>query len=112
MLDCWAEFAGTWACCCEPKGLWFAASVVAKIGGPKWPDVELELGSRLGECIGSGRTAGGAEAALEEPSSDAVAAQVGGSPCCDCGRLEDVSMSSSSMDFFLRKGLKILQSGN
>ena len=62
--------------------------------------------------MGSGGTEGGAEAALEEPPSDCVAAQAGRSPCCDCGRLDEDSMSSSSMDFFLRKGLKIRQSGN
>ena len=51
VLDCWSKVAGTRACCCEPKWLLLAASDIAEIGGPKWPSVELELGSELGECI-------------------------------------------------------------
>ena len=46
--------------------------------------------------MGSGRTAGGAEAALEEPTSDRVAAHAGGSPCKDCGLLDEDSISSSA----------------
>ena len=112
MLVCWAKVAGAGACCCEPKWLLVAASVVAETGGPKWPGVELEPGSALEECVRSGRAHGGAEAALEEPPSDVAVAQAGMSPCTDCGRFEDVSRSSSSIVFFLRKGLKIFQSGN
>ena len=80
MLDCWGKVAGTWACCCEPKWLLLAASVVAEIGGPKWPGVELEPGSALEECNGSGGAQGGAEAALEEPPSEVAVAQAGMSP--------------------------------
>ena len=75
VLDCWAEVAGTEACCCEPKWLWPAASVVAGIG-PNWPVGGFEQSSRLSECIGTG----GAEAALSEPPSDVAVAQAGGSP--------------------------------
>ena len=112
MLDCWAKVAGTGACCCEPKWLLVAASVVAETVGPKWPGVELEPSSALEECVRSGTAHGGAEVALGGPPSDAAVAQAGMSPCSDCGRFEDVSRSSSSIVFFLRKGLKIFQSGN
>jgi len=107
MLDCWAKVAGTVACCCEPKWLWPAASVVADIG-PKWPVGGFELGSELLECMGPG----GAEAALSEPPSDVAVAQAGGSPRDDWGRMEEDSMSSWNIVFSLLKGRKMRQSGN
>ena len=92
MLDCWAKVAGTVACCCEPKWLWPAASVVAGIG-PNWPVEVFELSSGWSECMGLGR-AGGAEAALSEFPSEVAWAHEGGSPRDDWGRIEEDSMSS------------------
>ena len=57
-----------------------AALLVAEIGGPKWPGLELELGSALEECVRSGMAQGGADAALEEPPSEVAVAQAGASP--------------------------------
>ena len=89
VLDCWAEVAGAEACCCEPKWLLVAASIVADVG-PKWPVAVFELSSGWLECTGTG----GAEAALSEPPSDVAVAHAGGSPRDDWGRLAEDSTSS------------------
>ena len=89
MLDCWAEVAGTGACCCEPKWLFVAASVVAEIG-PKWPVGGVELSSGLVECM----LTGGAEDALSESPPDTAVAHAGATPRDDWGRLAEDSTSS------------------